>query len=299
MKGKYRAYRTGIAGVYYMTLAGCLYGLFCGCLAPPNSPHDSASLTAQRAELSPLRGRSSPADAGSIHVVDLAFDVIRIDMPADGIRHSLKIWNHVDEMRIGAETVAQLARNGVRMGIATDEGWTAMRVIFDACEARWEQQQMIGQRGLPLSIEIGAVESSEPIFYYDARHKLQGKTFSAGKKLVNLGFGYRPELGGVIDLQVGMEVRHDRGVMAWEKRGGVIREVPAFDRKVFHDLDVSLSLNPGEFLILGPSARAAETYLIGSRFFTRDEGGSAYEIMFFIAPKPYQSQVSDAGRGGS
>lgn len=157
---------------------------------------------------------------------------------------------------------------------------------------------MIGHRGLPVAIEVGIIDSSEPMFFYDSRHRLQGKTFSAGKKLINLAYGYRPELGGVVDLQISLEIRHDRGVMAWEKRGGVIREVPAFDRKVFHELDVLAALNPGEFLVIGPSAEAAGTFLIGSRFFTRDGGGSPYEMMFFIAPKPYETRAGDARVGG-
>ncbi len=263
---------------------GCLCCVMIGCNARNNI--DTNPLT-ENLSLSDLSGRASSNP--SMHVVELAFDVIHAEFPVDTIRHSQKVWNHVDELRVEAGVAARLARNGLRIGAASTQSWPAIEAVFKAGNARKQQVQLFAQHGLPLSIELGAVEDHESIFSYGKDNRLMGKTFSVGNKLINLDYAYHPELNGVTDIRISLEVRHDQGVMTWERRNGIIRQTPSYERYVFEDLSVELILRPGEFLIIGPGIEAQNEYLIGSRFLQGTRDTRKIETLLCIKPRLYQT----------
>lgn len=235
--------------------------------------------------------RSYPA-RDAIAVVDLAFDILRVDMPVQSIRHSRKIWNHVDETHGDAGARANLARNGIRAGVVSAERWPAIRTILAAGDAELRQGRSLGQRGLPLVIEVGAVDeqTGESIFSYAADHRLAGKTFPRGKKLMTLDYLYHPERGGGVELQLSFEVRHDRGMMTLERVEGIIQQAQDFDRHVFADLNGSLPVAIGGMLAVGPGEVAENPYLVGGRFLSSERGGVRYETLYFITPLAYEAR---------
>ena len=212
-----------------------------------------------------------------------------MDLPVEPLRHSPKIWNHVDEMRLESDLVARLARNGIRVGATPENAWPAIRTVLDRADARLRQEQMLPQGNAPLVIKLGAVEEGEAIFRYDRDNRLVGKTFPGGTKQLTLDYSFHPELGGNTNVRLALEVRHDLGTMTWERREGVIRQVPTVDRHVFEDLVAVLTLHPGESLIIGPSEQAGNDYLPGSRFFAYQQAGAQYETLLCIIPQPYQT----------
>jgi hypothetical protein len=234
-------------------------------------------------------GDSRQASGDRVHVVQLAFDVLRVEMPIDGVRNSRKVWNHVDELRLEADLVARLARNGLRVGAASSGSWSAIRAILEAGGARTQKDQMLPQPATPLTMELAAIRESESIFSYGRDNRLVGKTFPAGQKIIQLDYVFHPQLGGCTDVQVGFEVRNDRGEMTWERRDGVIRQTPAYDRHVFEDLAALLTLKAGEFLVVGPSDQADNEYLIGSRFLIHTASGEKTETLLFVTPQPFQT----------
>lgn len=261
---------------------------------PRPSPHEQAATRTADSPATPTPTPTPAAAAGylaspaAVRTVRLAFEVLRIHLPVDTVRHSRKIWNHVDELRLDTELVPRLARNGIRAGAVSPSAWPAIQTILDACEAEVRRDRWEAQGGLPLSIEVGAIEDSESIFAYDPGNRLVGKTFDVGDKLVNVDYGVRAELGGCVDLGLAFEIRHDRGVMTWERRGGILRQVPAIDRHVFTDLSAMLTLNAGEALMIGPSAEARNEYLVGSRFFVNRQSDHVVETLYCITPLPYR-----------
>jgi hypothetical protein len=96
----------------------------------------------------------------------------------------------------------------------------------------------------------------------------------------------RPELSGAVDLRTGMEVRVDRGALEWRTEGGVLRQMPGYDRHRFDELGVLLTLQPGEFLVIGPSEETADGHLplLGNRFFTGAGEGGRVESVICITP---------------
>ena len=253
------------------------------------TPHETAAPAAS--DVFPATSASASASSGdAVRVVNLAFDVRRVEMPIDGVRNSPKVWNHVDELRLDPDLVARLARNGLRVGVASSGSWSAIRTILEAGRARTQKDQMLPQPGTPLILELAAIQESESIFSYGRDNRLVGKTFPAGQKTIQFDYAFHPQLGGCTDLEIGFEVRNERGEMTWERRGGEIRQVPAYDRHVYEDLRAALTLKPGEFLVIGPSGQADNEYLIGSRFLMHTMSGQRSETLLFVTPQPFQSQ---------
>lgn len=234
----------------------------------------------------PTAGPGEPV----VRVVDLVFDVVRIDFPVGEHRHSLKIWNHVDTLSIESETAQRLTRNGMRIGLAAPESWPAMVAIFQAGSAKVGRERLLAPRGMPVVIKLGAVEESESVFRYLAGGQLVGKTLTAGDKLLVLDYVFHPQLGGVTDLRVGFEVLHDRGELTWERRAGIIQQTPAFDRDTFDELQAIMTLRSRQFLVIGLAAGADHEYLVGSRLLSRTESGERFETMLCIAPKAFQTE---------
>lgn len=232
----------------------------------------------------------------TVHVVELVFEILRADLPIAGIRHSPKIWNHVDETRVEASQMAELARNGLRVGAAPPESWPAIRAILAACGAEVRKDQSPVQRGFPLVVSLGPLDPGDTIFAYRHDNRLAGKTFPGGDKLLQIDYLYRPELAGFFEVSASFEIRQDRGTMTWERVEGIIQQVPAYDRHVFDDLAARVVLHPGGCLVVGPGAGAQNEYSIGGRFFMGHRDGKEYETLLFLTPLPYQVQTG--GRKG-
>lgn len=232
----------------------------------------------------------------STQVVGLAFQVYRLDLPIVGdSRHSLKLWNHVDELRADPKIAALRSRSGLRIGAFSQSAWPAIRAILDSANARVHREQVTAPSGLPLTLEIGLIDGDESIFSYSSGGRLVGKTFEAGKKLILVDYAVYSAMGGRVDLQVTFEVRHERGVTTWERQDGVLREVPAFDSYVFSDLAAVMALNPGESLLIGPSAEAKNNFLLGSCFLGYRRAGRRFEKLIIVTPTFFQQSKVAAG----
>jgi len=254
----------------------------------PESAHEASSPTPAGAK---QKGASTAAgrDSDAPRVVDIAFDVLRIEWPIESQRESRKIWNHADEIQLGSEKAALLSRNGLRIGAVSAESWPAIQAILEACRADTRREQLYPQRGEPLLLQLSEITSPESMFLHGADRRLVGKTFSEGRKLMVFDYALRPELGGSTDLGVQFEIRHDRGEMTWEAHAGSLRQAPAIDRHVFAELSTAWSLRKGESLLIGPSPDATNEYLVGNRFLLGEHGGQRTETLYCVSPVAYQS----------
>ncbi len=286
---RFRSYCIPSCCVVVMCVAGCtLFSRF----TADRSPHESAIPESGESALFAPPGVDVVRidTGGGLRIVDLAFDVFRADLPLAHGRDSRKVWNHVDEMRMDAVRVALFARNGIRIGIAPEGSWPAILAVLEALRAKTYKNMLAPPRGTPLLITTGPVSERESIFTYTSEGRLIGKTFNEGEKLISVDYVFQPQFGGSTELQVGFEVRHDKGVMTWTRDGGIIRQVPSLDRHVFAELVARLTVETGQCLVIGPGDEARIESLIGSRYLSSEHDGEAYESLLFITPVPYQTK---------
>lgn len=265
-----------------------------GCRGPwgglhTNSPHEQSThgeATDGGSSRAVAGGELPPSRAPVTHLV---FDVLYVAWPAGDVAAARKIWNHVDEMRAGSASVARLARNGVRVGAAGPDDWPAIRAILDAAGATARPEQLMSQTSLPVGIAMGQVEEAETVFAYDREGRLAGRTLEAGERLLQLDSAHHPELGGTTDIRVTFIVRHDTGRIKWEQQDGILQQVPDYVIHDFDSLGALLTLQPGEYLVAGPSGEFDNEYLVGARFFTDGQGNRASERLVIITPSPHRT----------
>lgn len=218
----------------------------------------------------------------------MAFDVIRADLPLDTVRHSRKLWNHLGAAGMTPPQTALLARNAVRIGVGTRDAWPAIRAILENASAQVRQDQLLIQRGMPLLLDVGALGAPQSLFIYDDHGRLDGKTFTAGTKLVHFDYALHSRLGGSVEMHIGFELRYDQGAMTWDTADGVVRQVPAEQRYLFTSPRAALTVPPEGFLVIGPSELADNQHLLGGSFFSAGIPGALQEIVLIITPLPYR-----------
>lgn len=222
-------------------------------------------------------------------VVQLHFDVMHVELPIDRVRHSAKIWNHVDELQVDPQQCALLGRNGLRIGVATADAWPAIQAVLDAHDARSTRRQHAVQSGYPLTLDVGGVEGGETIFSYDGQGNLAGTTFGGGRKYIHVDYAVSADDSGRITLKVLPEVHVESAQKRWEATGGVVQEQASYEGRVYRELSASVCLPPGRFLVIGPSPQADIGYLLGSRFLEREVGGTRYETLLFATPQLFRT----------
>lgn len=220
------------------------------------------------------------------------FDVVRVDFPHTGVRHSRKVWNHVDEMRVSPDRMNLLARNGVRIGVGGEQAWPALRAVFDACDAQVRRDELTPGHGFTLAIHLQQSHDAESIFSYGRSGQLVGKTFEPGEKLLLIDYSHSADRGGATDLRTGFEFRRDRGELTWEGNGQFVQRVSAVDRHEFVDLRSLSTLTPGEFLVVGMGETSGNEYLLGARFFIMRDTPEPRESLYLITPKFVETRVS-------
>jgi hypothetical protein len=290
--------------IHRVAFFACALVYIAGCAMKPLWPFTSR---AEQPDSSPVAGLDenpfamavTPADgaggdAPTVRVVRLVFDVVRADLPLGGVRDAPKIWNHVDQLQANSDGGALLIKNGMRIGVASPEAWSVIRAILDRPDIEVRRDQFVAPSGQPLAILLSAIDQDQPIFAYGPDNRLNGKTFAAGEKLLDLDYEYHPD--GKTDLRLMLEVRRDLGVMRWEHNNGVIREVPAYDRDVFETLTALITLKPEEFLVVGLGSRADNPFLIGNQFLTFEKESKRFETLLFITPKAFAADVPQTAR---
>ena len=218
--------------------------------------------------------------------LQITFELLRVDLPIRGMRHSLKIWNHVDETRAGPSQTALLARNGLRMGAAPVEAWPALRALFEANDARSVRARHAVQSGAPVSVRLGEIEEAESFFEYRRDGSLVGRTFDCGTRFLHIDYALDPADPARTRIRVTPEVRKFGTGKHWQNIDGRLREVPRYEGRIFSDLSAELAVGPGEFLVIGPSETACLESLVGSRFLTSEQNNVTYETVICLTPRP-------------
>lgn len=223
------------------------------------------------------------AAAGPV-TLQITFEVLRVDVPVLGMRHALKVWNHVDETQSDPRLTALLARNGLRVGTASADAWPALRVLFDTNQAKSLLAKHVVQSGSPLSMRLGEMAEGEVVFSYRRDGRLVGQTFPGGTKFLHIDYALDPEDPTRTLIKATPEVRRFSEEKHWQTIDGRVQDVPRYEGRVFEDLSAELAVAPGQFLVIGPSESAANRSLIGGQFLTTDENNVTYETVICVTP---------------
>lgn len=232
----------------------------------------------------------APADSfANVAIVGLTFDVMNVELPAESAESSARIWKHIDESNADPSLPALLARNGVRIGVADENDWPALRAMFEQGGARTSRDQMSVQPGYPALINIGSLESGGMYFLHRRGGKVEGGTFDDGDRVVRLDYEIPPEDPTVVLVRVTLEARSgaDRRFV---QQGGEVRELAVRDGESFGELACLVRLVRGQYLVLGSAENADTGFRIGSWWFRAERGDRKFETLVCIRPDPVRVQ---------
>jgi len=276
--------------------AAVAVGLVCtgtACWSPPRveggGAADQSALLGRRPSLGPARTGGA---ADPIVIVQMHFDVLRVELPCDRVHHSAKAWNYVDELRCDPTRAALLRRNGLRLGVASAHNWPALRALFDACQARVLRASHAVQRGLPFAVELDAIEEDETIFLVTADNRVSGRTFDRGRKHLHLEYTVNAEDGSTT-LVILPEIHRLSRSPHWQRRNDGFERVSEYEGQVYQELACRVTVGADEFLVIGPDSSPASGLSVGQRFLTRDLEGRRHETILCVTPRPFRTELAE------
>ncbi|RJP30648.1 MAG: hypothetical protein C4547_16515 [Phycisphaerales bacterium] len=235
----------------------------------------------QSAVPGPVTPQAAPA-ADRLEVAQLEFDVYRLDLPVGPDRHALKIWNHVDELRADAEHLVLLARNGLRVGVAPQGALPALRTLIESVDARMTQGRQAVQMGAPLIIKLASLDAPQEFFRFDASGSAIGGTLREADKSILIRYEWRQPRRLRTTLAVTLALTATAAPAAWDPLSGAPPE-PAYT--VFEDLTSALSIEDGEYVVIGTGKDVDKDYLLGNCFLTYPAAGGRWETVLLICPR--------------
>ncbi len=267
---------------------GCIVA-GCGFLGCANVPGMSAAPPKQEPATPPIAPPVVRQAAGNttdpVAVVTVHFDVLRIELPVDRIQHSLTLWNHIDESKGDPGLTALLARNGFRVGVADQDAWPAMKAILDANGARTSRRQQTATDGLARLISVGEVRDGDTYFIHRSDGGLSGGTFDAGEMLFRIDYATTEADPSRVILRVTPEFRAKRMDTKRVDQGGDIYTIRDFDGITFSELSTTWTLEPNQFIVIGPSRRTDRGYLLGTWWLTSSLNMEHFETVLCITPR--------------
>ena len=221
--------------------------------------------------------------------IQMQFDVLRVELPLQSTRHSLLIWDHVDETQTDPRLTELLARNGLRLGVASPDAWPSLRALFEARRSRSLRAVHAVQSGAPLTMRVGEVKPGESIFVHARDGSLSGATFESGSKFLHVDYAVDRDDPRRTHLRITPEIQKFSEDRQWLAVGGGFQEAPRYEGRVFAELSTDLTLGPDEFLVIGVSEEADLKPLVGGRFLQREENNMMYETVICLTPRPVRT----------
>ncbi|MCB9851030.1 MAG: hypothetical protein H6817_10055 [Phycisphaerales bacterium] len=222
-------------------------------------------------------------DGNGMVVLRVHFDVLRVDIPVDAVRHSLKIWNHIDESLGDPGLTALLARNGFRVGKSSQAEWPAIRTIFEHNGARVSRVARTVQEGAPLTVPLGKVEDGASYFLHKRGGGLGGGTLTAGRRTFLIDYAVDPNDPQRLVLRATPAFQEEKTHEKLVERDGEIVSVRDQEGRVFYDLSVETALSMGDFLVIGGSEPAEKGFVLGSWWLDSSLDMQQYETVLCIS----------------
>ncbi|MCC7292701.1 MAG: hypothetical protein IT449_11640 [Phycisphaerales bacterium] len=249
---------------------------------PSAAPSSAKPASGGDAPQHPFAEFTQPPDPSepTTEILLVQFDLLRVELPSAPLRHSLNLWNHVDEMRVDPAVAPVLAQNGVRMGVASAEAWEPMQAILKSSQATTAIATQTLQAGLPLLLQVGEFTEPAPVFVYGPSGELVGKTLQPGRKMIRLDYEVPPPKRDRVRLLIELDVFPPESTSAWVLSPAQSGSLTPSHQ--FRELLASLVLVPGEMLVIGPHENTTNEFLTGSRYFTHSAAGQPMDTLLLI-----------------
>jgi hypothetical protein len=220
------------------------------------------------------------------------FEVLEVEAPLGEFSRSQKVWDHLDEQAVGIETQMTLQRNGMRIGLGSQESWPPVHAILDTVPRRIVRAL---PPSLPNSVSVSLQLHNEPsdqtIFFYRANGTLSGGSFLGATDVFRITWEFNNENLEQVVVYLTPEVRQDQSGVTFKPTPLGVAPVPVYEGRVFQELSCRLVVSPGGYIVLGPGEDVSHVGLLGREFLVSSIDGEPYERILVIVPR-----VLDVGK---
>ncbi len=198
-----------------------------------------------------------------------------------------KVWNFLREDRLDAETQLRLYQNGLRVGVGHVQDWEPIRAAMDAIEDHrvTSPTSLSVPVGFPLALELDSEPHDQTLFYVGSDGFLSGSTWPQSRNVLRVTYAPDRQDADRVRLFAVPEVHQRRDGWEWVRTEAGLWQVPRQTVQTFNAAAFVLTLSPGEFALVAPSANARIYGLLGGGFLTRACEGRHYNSYVFLRPE--------------
>lgn len=218
----------------------------------------------------------------------VVLSVFYVHVPGDQHESAELIWRHLREDLPGAEAGLRLRRNGIRFGVGHDQSWDAIRAVIEAIEGRRtsETSRVMLRPGFPLALELDPRPQEQTIFCIGPDGALSGGTWRDGRTVLRIQHAADAQHAQRVHLLVVPTLVQDSPETRWiQDANGAWQLAAGQTQRAFAAASFAVPLEPGEFLLIAPSAEARVRGLIGREFLTQESEGQLFESFIFVRPE--------------
>lgn len=219
--------------------------------------------------------------------------VLSVQIPEKEQAAAMRVWDHIREEMLDADTRLRLSDNGFRAGIGHVQHWAPIRAVLDSIPGH-RLIQTVPLRvpaGFPLALELDNEPRDQTLFHVGKDGVLRGGTYPATRNVLRVAYGPDVRRAERIRMAVAPEVQQKQEGWRWVRTEEGLWQVPRQHNSPFDEVTLDVSLAHDEFLLIAPSESARLRGLIGRAMFTSDFEGASYFTYVFLRP-----EVPDVGQ---
>jgi hypothetical protein len=228
----------------------------------------------------------SPVVVPGVAIKAVQFDVLQVQAPLGEFSRSQKIWDHLDEQAVGIETQMVLQRNGLRLGVGSQESWPPVHAIFQAVSRRIVRTLPASPpNSLSVSLQLNGEPLDQTVFFYRAVGTLSGSSYLGATDVFRITWEFNSDNIEQVVVFITPEVRQEQSGVTFKATPLGVAPVPVFEGKVFDELACRLVVSSGGYIVVGPGADVARVGLLGREFLVMTIDGEPYETILVIVPR--------------
>ena len=212
-------------------------------------------------------------------------DVYEIDVPQGEVSGSGAFWKHIEEPVVDVTTSDLLYENGVRTGEGDVTDWPYFKKIFDKAGADQHHSTLMAPSARSQALLIGPSIPQQRLFFFD-RHGLSGRVYDDCRDFMVLSYQPAPRQPGSVRIELCPVVQSTEYHYTYDAMN-VEQDFRLTRAEHLYDLNLTVDLPAGKFLVVAPSPDAKAPDSVGARFLTEEGPAVRMEqVLIVVADKP-------------
>ena len=267
-----------------------------GCEEPlPSVRRQLGPPTVAGVRLRPLTADSKLDDPQNFMLL-IRFQLTSIQLPIGAVSNSEELWSYLDEEPVGAQVGVALARNGIRIGLASEQAWPDIAKLLTRLTGKpLARRHLQTPVNAPVPVVLKQGLPAQTIFMFRGDRTLIGNDYPPGDNVLMMTARLNYDDPSSVHLLGAAVVRSTRRRQRYvEGPAGFVR-VSERDHYPLEGASFRLRVPAGGFIIVGPGRDVRRPNSPGRRFLIHTHKGLDFETILVIAPKVFAAPLPRRG----